>query len=159
MRNTGNYLPLVNLVAGGFTFWCRQQLAQRPRSVPDLASSSAAVKNQAAPPLPRVGATQRNLRLLVHYGVGAALGFLRMDPCSFDPCSCNWIALARNCILQDLSSSKKESTMRRYIGMRYTIRNVCCEYFSFRTTHSIEPVVSKSISEAEAENEPRKATN
>jgi len=111
MRNTGNYLPLVNLVAGGFTFWCRQQLAQRPRSVPDLASSSAAVKNQAAPPLPRVGATQRNLRLLVHYGVGAALGFLRMDPCSFDPCSCNWIALARNCILQDLSSIKKRNQL------------------------------------------------
>jgi hypothetical protein len=61
MRNTGNYLPLANLVAGGFTFWCQQQLAQTPRSVCDLTPSFAAVENKAAPPLPLIGATQKNL--------------------------------------------------------------------------------------------------
>jgi hypothetical protein len=49
--------------------------------------------------------------------------------------------------------------MRRYIGMRYTIRTFVVNIFHFEPRTVFGPVVSKSISEAEAENEPRKAMN
>jgi hypothetical protein len=48
--------------------------------------------------------------------------------------------------------------MRRYIGMRYTLRTFVVNIFISNHARS-RARCGKIISEAEAENEPRKATN
>ena len=56
-------------------------------------------------------------------------------------------------------SQKENQYTRRYIGIRYKIRTFVVDLFHSGPRTASKPIVQKSIAEAEAENEPRKATN